>query len=169
MTGVPQAIASTTDGPKGSAKAMGCSKGRAKHLRPLLRPDRSQVDDPVAVDMRLDLLMEVPIVLHDCADQQPAPDPARDLDGVSGPPARVYAVEHHQAIASLGRERQRCVVDPVVHRGDVVQPRFALSMRLLGSLASRVVAGDSVMAAVTPSELGFWVRSAGCEPATCYP
>ena len=56
MTGVPVAIASTTDSPNGSAKAIGCSSACAEP-RTSARcsgPDRTEVDDPVAVDVRLD-------------------------------------------------------------------------------------------------------------------
>ena len=79
ITGVPQAIASTTLKPKGSSKSMRWSRAQraAEERRAVLGRDRAEEADPVAVDAGRDLVVEVLLVLDDPGDHAAASPAAR--------------------------------------------------------------------------------------------
>ena len=109
MTGVPAAIASTTDSPNGSANSIGCSRASAPPSRAdrSRRPDRSEVAHPVAVDPRRDHVVEVALVLDGPGDQQRPPGALGDVDRVGGALVGMDPAEDDQLVTA-GRGERRC-------------------------------------------------------------
>ena len=77
ITGVPQAIASTTLNPNGSSKLTRCrsASGPAEELAPARGLDRPDVVDVLAVDQRRDVPVEVLLILDDPGDDERHPGP----------------------------------------------------------------------------------------------
>ena len=85
ITGVPQALASTTDKPKGSLKLIGCNRHAAppRSLSRYFRADTSHIFYPAAIQMGLNLGLEIALVLNYSRYQQiPVRQPSY-LDGFS--------------------------------------------------------------------------------------
>ena len=115
---------------------------------PLHRPDRPDEADPIAVDLRSDLLVEVPLVLDDPGDGQRHPGPFGDLDRLGGALVRVDTAEEEEVAARCRVERERLGVDPVVDRRQVIQCRMAIRV------ADRHVSAASVVAPVHGEDRG---------------
>ena len=75
----------------------------AEQLDPLRRPDRPDVPDPVAVDPRGDVLVEVPLVLDDPGDHERHPGALGDLDRLGGALVGMDAAEEEQVAARRRR------------------------------------------------------------------
>src|SRR5439155_11817927 len=69
---------------------------RAQDLGPLLATDGSEVSNTVAVDVRLDLLGEVPLVLHRAAEYERPFGAAGDLDRLCGARVGVDPAEAYE-------------------------------------------------------------------------
>ena len=120
----------------------------SEQIDPLLRPDRPDEADPIAVDLRSDLLVEVPLVLDDPGDGQRHPGTMGDLDRLGGALVRVNTTEEEEVTARRGVERERLRVDPVVDRREVIQCRMAIRV------ADRHVGASSVVALVHGEDRG---------------
>jgi hypothetical protein len=75
--------------------------GGAEHLVPLLRSDRSEVADPVVVEVGADLGGEVVLVLDDAGEHERPPRPPGHLDGLRGPLVGVDAAEDTRGAVEL--------------------------------------------------------------------
>ena len=125
MTGVPAAIASTTDRPKGSSKSMGCSRASAPPSRAerSRRSDRPDVAHPIPVDPRRDEVIEVGLVLNGTGDHQHPPGPLGDVDRVRGALVGMDAAEDDELVTAGRGELDAVEVDPVIDGPAVVQVR----------------------------------------------
>jgi len=91
------------------------------------RPHRPDVGD-VAAQLRLHLLAEVPLVLHDPGDHQRHPGAASNLDRQVGALVRMDPAEEQQIAAGLRHEGEPGQVDAVVDGRGVAQVRVSIGV-----------------------------------------
>ena len=90
--------------------------------------------------MRLDLLAEVPLVLHDPRDVEPAAGSTGDVDRVRGALVGMDPPEEQQMISRSGMHGEGGGVDAVVDRGRVVESRVPVGVADRDVVGGRVVA-----------------------------
>ena len=100
MTGVPQAMASTTLNPNGSSKLMRCSSAIAppEQVRAHLGTDGAHVPNALAVEARCDAFGEVRLVLHDARDHQRQTHALGDVDRLHDALVRMDPAEEQQVV-----------------------------------------------------------------------
>ena len=101
MTGVPQAIASTTLKPNGSSKLTRCRRALAPPSSSPRRvaPDRADVADPLPVESRLHEPLEVVAVLDYPGDLERHTDALGDVDRLRCPLVRMDPAEEQEVVA----------------------------------------------------------------------
>ena len=102
--------------------------GAAEELRPLVRPDRAEIADPVAVEPRRHELVEVALVLDDSGKDERNPRLLGDVDRLHRPLVGVDPAEEQQVPAGGRVEREGVGVDPVVDRREVVEARVPVGV-----------------------------------------
>ena len=123
MTGVPQAIASTTLKPNGSSKLIEVQQRprAAEQAAATVGPDRADVAHPLPVESRLHELLEVAAVLDDPGDHERHARALGDIDRLHGPLVRMDPTEEQEVVARRPLKLELAQVDAVVDRGDVVE------------------------------------------------
>ena len=142
MTGVPQAIASTTLKPNGSSKSIRCSSARAppSSAPRASRPDRAEVADPVAVER----------AARRTARSSPGPGRCRRSPAAARRAGRPRSPRRCPCRDGSGRrtagsrpaagaELERVDVDAVVDRRDVVERGVAVGVADRDVVAAPVV------------------------------
>ena len=101
---------------------------RAERRRSVDRIDRAEIADPIAIEVRLHLVAEVPLVLDDAGDVEAAARPLGDLDGVRRALVGMDASEEEQVFTGSRVEIEVVGVDAVMHRRGVVQVRVPIGI-----------------------------------------
>ena len=151
MTGVPQAMASTTLYPNGSSKLIRWSRAWAgtEDLGSLGgRGDRTEIPHVLTIEVRFDLVVEVLLVLDDSCDVETSAGSSCDLDRLCRALVGVDAPEVQEVISGCRVHAERERVDPVMDGGRIVQVRVPVGV------ADRDVVGRRVVALVDRDDAG---------------
>lgn len=131
MTGVPHELASAMDRPNGSSHWIGASTAAAflKIFHQLLAVEHAK-EQNLVVEKRLDVLVEIPVVLRcqTTGNQQAALGLLGDLYRFFHALVRRDAPGHEQIILAFFTECKVFGIHPVIYRGGIVEVGYIATL-----------------------------------------
>jgi hypothetical protein len=130
ITGVPQAMDSITDRPKGSSNCMGCNsaQGLAEQPVALNGPDTADINHLVVVYVRGDILIIVSLILDDARQYQLFIAGPGDFNSLPGTLVIVNAPEKKQVIVRVRLKIKLPDINAVMDGFDIIKIRRSIGI-----------------------------------------